>query len=215
MKQLYGVTVASQDDKDIGIVKDLVIEPRSRVVTHLVVQQGLLFNADRLVPAALIDDGASRGRRLVLTVTARELEECNPPEYRIEEYVELADEGLRSSQGVGGAVWRRPQGVGTAEIPYPTLVPPGFAPMTPEAVVAVPLDGITLERGSPVRTADDRPIGTVRDVITDDSEAITHIVLGEGTVFSEPRLIPVDWVARIEDNAIVLAVNKAVIDRLR
>jgi len=212
MELAYGSHVFGSDGDELGVLKELVIEPRSRVVTHLVVQSGLLFSADQLVPADLVVASGNDGIRL--SVSADAAAEQHATDYEQSNFVALEDDALAELGGTGTSVWARPSQVGTADAPYPSLIPPGIGPIAADPEVVVPLDEIVLEEGSPVRASDGTKIGTIDECMMDADEKITHILIREGTVFSVPKLIPIDWIARIDDNEVVLAVSVQTVDRL-
>jgi uncharacterized protein YrrD len=212
MKLAYGSRVIASDGNELGILKELVIDPRSRVVTHLVVQSGLLFPDDKLIPAEFVAEAG--GAEITLSVPQDAILDQHAADYRQDEYVPLEDSGLLELTGAEARVWARPPAVGLAQVPMPSVVPPGIGPLPPEPEVVVPFDEITLESGSRVRAADGKPIGTIHECVTDDDENITHLLIREGTIFSVPKLIPVDWIARIEDNEVVLAVSAQTVERL-
>jgi len=203
MKILFGTPVVTRDDVPVGDVAEVVVDPRTRSVTHLVVQQGLLFENDRLVPADAIASATESG--IVLVPTAAELE-AGSADYRAEDFVQLA--GAETGDVLPGRLWTRPPGV------PPSLIPPGLGPVELPADISIPINDVMLLHDTPVLTDDGVGIGHVCQVLTDEEDRITHIVLEQGLVYPEPKLVPVDWFARIEDNQITLSVEKSVVDRL-
>ncbi|MCF7853597.1 MAG: PRC-barrel domain-containing protein [Candidatus Pacebacteria bacterium] len=213
MKLNYGSRVYSSDDQELGVVKEVVVDPRSRMVTHVVIQSGLLFTSDRLICTDLI--ATTTDDRIILKETAAKLEQELADEYREDEYVPMEDETIRERHGVGGRAWVYPRAaLPVAVSTYQSVIPPGIGPLPPEPDVAVPFEEITLEQGCLVRTSDGKRIGSVDELITDDNDNITHILIREGTFFTVPKRIPVDWVAGMEEEEIVLAVDARTVDRL-
>lgn len=205
MKLTYGSKVYSSDEKELGFIQELVIDPRSRAVTHIVVQQGLFFSSDRLIGVDVIAD--AREGEVILKETAAKLDEELSADYRADEYVPLADDAIRQHLGGTGRAWVRPPHAAISDVPYPSIVPPGIAALPTDPQVIVSLDEIALEQGALVRTKDGKRIGSVDQCITDEDDNLTHILIRKGTFFPVPKLVPIDWVARIEENEIVLAVN--------
>jgi uncharacterized protein YrrD len=212
MKFTYGASVYSSDQKELGILDELVIEPRSRVVTHIVVQRGLLFLSDRLIPADLITEITDEG--VFLSRSADELDKELSAEYESSNYIPLQDEDVADRFGVGARVWARPATAGLGDMPYPPIVPPGIGPLPSALGTPIPLTEISLEKGSLVRSADGKKIGKVEKCITDDNENITHMLIREGVLFTEPKLVPVDWIMHIKEDEIVLAVTAKVVEQL-
>jgi len=50
MNILFGKHVTSSDQKSLGILKELLVHPDTRKVAFLVVQRGLFFSTDTLIP---------------------------------------------------------------------------------------------------------------------------------------------------------------------
>jgi len=206
MKILFGTPVATRDGEDVGQVKELIIDPRTRTVTHIVVQQGLLFDNDRVVSVDDIDSASEA--TVILNVSEVELTEGSV-DYEQGHFIMADAEEVDALEGeLSASYWTRPLGVS------PSLIPPGLGPvdLTPE--IAISGDDVLLVHDSPVGTSDGEHIGRVKEVVTDVSGWITHIVVAEGVVYPVPKLVPVGWVSGIADNQVTLSVRKAVVDQL-
>jgi hypothetical protein len=44
---------------------------------------------------------------------------------------------------------------------------------------------------------------------------VTHLVISQGLIFKERKLLPVDWISLIEAEEVFLAVGTTVVERLR
>ncbi len=214
MKFSYGTKVFDKDGEKVGVVSELIIEPRSRVITHIVVQKGLLFHSDQLVPCDLIE--RMDEEEVQLSVTAAQLKAEMAKEYNRDEYVPFKAGGDQDIAGtaIPGAIWARPMGTTIVQAPYPAIVPPGIGPLPPTPEIILPINEIMLEKGSTIRTSDGNEIGTLQECLTDDDDNITHVLIKEGRFFSVPKLIPIDWVAGIKDNEVLLAVDADTVDKL-
>src|SRR5690554_429353 len=60
-----GTDVLTADGDKLGEVERVVIDPRTREVTHIVVQKGFLFTEDRVLPIEVVD--SSDGEQAVLS----------------------------------------------------------------------------------------------------------------------------------------------------
>ncbi len=210
MQITYGLTVYAADGEKLGKVKELVVDPRHRVVTHLVVQQGLFFTHDRLITAEHIKATDENG--VYLSCDSNELEMSSQP-FNHQQYVELKDEDLMARSGVGGAVWMPPENeFGGAGLN--SLVPPGIGPIPPEPEVSIPNDSVGLSHGARVISEDGVNLGSVQEFQTNNDEEITHIVISEGHLFKETKKIPVDWIRKISEEEIALGVPLSVIEQL-
>ncbi|MFO7821017.1 MAG: DUF2171 domain-containing protein [Lentisphaeria bacterium] len=208
----YRGKIFSSDGEEIGILHELVIDPRSRVITHIIVQEGLLFTSDRLLATEYID--RVEDKKIILNATAEKIRQAEIPEYRQQEYLPLEDQDVKERLQTPGRIWLRPADASTLSFPYQSVVPPGIGPIVPETEPAIPLDEITLEHGSVVRTSDGKEIGSVEQCRTDEQEKITHILIKEGVFFSVARLIPVDWIRKIDDNQVILSVSADTVQKL-
>jgi uncharacterized protein YrrD len=208
MKFLFGTPVYAADDEKVGEIKEVVIDPRTKAVIYLVVQEGLLFENDTLIPVTIVASATEEAIRL--RVDKAEIGNV-VSEFRQDEFVAAADAApAQAGKPLQGAYWAPPRGA-TPSFP---LIPPGFRPndLAPDA--AIPIENVMLMHGSSVSASDGKIVGRLDEVLTDDDEKITHIVIENGLVYARPKLVPVDWIAGIEDNAIALSVDKAVVDRM-
>ena len=102
--------------------------------------------------------------------------------------------------------------------PYGT--PTGYtAPFIQPYVVEIdrniPEGTVPLREGAQVISKDEKHVGDVDDVLTDpDTEQVTHFVISRGLLLHERKLIPVNWVDKIGENRVHLAVGSKTIQRL-
>ena len=54
MQLQQGATVRTADGKDVGHLDRVVMDPKSKEVTHVIVRKGMLFTEDKVVPLSLI-----------------------------------------------------------------------------------------------------------------------------------------------------------------
>ncbi|MFW6414598.1 MAG: PRC-barrel domain-containing protein [Verrucomicrobiota bacterium] len=212
MQLAYGKKVYSSDNQQIGTINELVIDPRTRIITHMVIKRGLFFASDQLIPTSIVSDTDEAS--VVLSENAQEIAQRFVQDYRSDEYLELEDEHARDTLGTGGRVWSRPLYISTTEAPYQSVVPPGIGPLIPETEPPMPLDEIVLEKGSPVKTKEGKEIGRVKECISDDNDKITHFIIKEGVFFSMPKRVPIDWIHKIQENEVILAVPAEAIEKL-
>lgn len=212
MQLAYGKKIYSNDGQQIGTIKEFVIDPRTRIITHMVIQRGLFFASDQLIPTSIVS--GTEDDLVTLSENAQEIAQRFVQDYRSEEYLELEDENVRQSLGTAGRVWSRPLYVSTVEAPYQSVVPPGIGPLVPETEPPMPLDEIVLEKGSPVKTKEGKEIGRIKECISDDNDKITHFIIKEGYFFSLPKRVPIDWVHKIQENEVILAVPAEAIEKL-
>jgi hypothetical protein len=74
---------------------------------------------------------------------------------------------------------------------------------------------VALKEGATVKTRDNHHAGKVEQVITaPGSRQVTHIVVSEGLLNKSRKVIPIDWVDKIDEDQVTLAVSAEVIERL-
>jgi uncharacterized protein YrrD len=54
MRFKQGATVSTYDDKNLGTVDRVVLNPKTKEVTHIIVRKGFLFSEDKLIPLDLV-----------------------------------------------------------------------------------------------------------------------------------------------------------------
>jgi sporulation protein YlmC with PRC-barrel domain len=72
-----------------------------------------------------------------------------------------------------------------------------------------------IEIGAPVRTRDGKHVGEVHRVLVDlDDESVTGIVVLKGRVLSRDILVPIDFIDRVEGDAVVLTLDEDELEQL-
>jgi hypothetical protein len=78
-----------------------------------------------------------------------------------------------------------------------------------------PEDTVSLKEGSDVIGADGEPMGSVDELLVDESShQATHFVISSGTLPRKEKLIPIHWVKSIEEDQVHLVVTSELLDRL-
>lgn len=197
----FETPVESQDGVAVGKVREVVVAPVSRAVTHLIIQQGLLFNHDRVVS---VDNVASADpEKVVLSETAEALEE-ETRAFEQESFATVPG----TEEELPQRIWTQPPGA------HPSIVPPGFRPGDLPPDPAIPMEDIALLEGSPVECANGTPVGTVHRLFTDEENRITHIVIRCTGVYDEYKLLPLEWIRSFDDNVVTVGVEQGVVQQL-
>lgn len=213
-----GTHVYTADNQDVGDVSRVVLDPQTKTVTHIVVRQGLLFTEDKVIPVQLVASAADD--RVDLRSSADELPEFPPFE---ETYYLPADRDnpaySYTDEAVPSYIGYPP--IGTAWWGYPGYL--GYGALTPEAGAVntkveqnIPDNTIGLNEGAQVITVDDEKVGEVSRVIVDGgSKRATHIVVSQGWLLKERKLIPTSWIREFRENTVRLGIEKAQFEHLR
>lgn len=198
-----GADVLTPEGEKAGEVSRVVIDPRTREVTHLVVHKGLLFTEDKLVPVDLVSSADED--RVVLREHTGDTEELM--EFKEEVFLPLSEAeaervemGSMSPQALYPYPFHVSAAVGVGAYPHPTLAV--------EVKRNIPEGAIALHEGAPVVDVYGEPIGKVVDVITGhQADRLSHIVVSEGLLRKSKRLVPAQWIDKITDERVRLAVG--------
>jgi hypothetical protein len=172
-----------------GKVSRLVIHPRARTVTHLVVNDRQFQG--RLVPVSLVDLDAATGQ-IRLRCTIAEFGKLGHAEVT----VPLQDNDADPDSGYDQLQWRSVASRLLADPPsvtYDTL---------PAGEVGV--------RGGEHVHATDGNIGQIQGLVIDSgSHQVTHVLLQEGHVFGRKVVaIPIGAVTGADENGVQLGITK-------
>ncbi len=195
-------------DGTFGELADVVIDPSTRHLTHLVVQPHDRQDHARLLPIS----GAHRGEGsegISLACTVAEISQLNA----IQESAYVR----RGEFPLGGRDWD----VGIQEI----YALPDYGSLGPEALGAgmpgieydqhltvsyhrVPKGGVEVRSASPVNSTDGDHLGHVVGFILDDHAQITHLVLEHGHLWGKHTVaIPSQTIERFETDEVVLGLS--------
>lgn len=205
MQFKQGTSVFSSDGQDIGKIDRVVIDPRTRQVTDVILRTGSLITEDRVVP---IEHVAKATEDLItLRETAADVDKLPP--FEEEHYIPSNDEITRDN--ASGDVY--------SLYTYPPLKnsPIENVPVAPYIEVErnIPSNMAALREGSRVVSNDDKHIGDVDRVFLDaGSKVATHLVISQGLLFKGRKLIPADWIQEITDREVKLAVDSRLLEHL-
>lgn len=192
--------VLDSNAREIGSLERVVVDSKTREVTHVVVREGPLFNKkDKVVPIDLVAE-ATNDQILLVPETG------DPDQLTPFEEQQIVDEGGKASN---------------SPTPPRPVIMPGYSssgmmspimpvePIVIETVRNIPEGTVALKEGAKVLTADEKPIGKVERVVADSAgDRITHMIVSAGMFGRESRMIPVDMVMTIDEGEVRLRVKK-------
>jgi sporulation protein YlmC with PRC-barrel domain len=195
-----------------GELADVVIDPSTRRVTHLVVEPHRRPALARLVPVELASVGDDSSADIDLRCTLEHVRRLPP----VEEFAFLR---------IGDTPPADPEwdvGVERVLVP-PSAEYPGFAghPMAFDPHVAityhrVPKGEVEIGRASTVVSADGHRLGRIEAFVVDGADGITHLVLERRHMFGRRDVtIPIDAVVRVATDSITLELTKDDVRALR
>lgn len=212
-----GANVHTADGQNIGSIDRVVIDPRTNEVSHVVVRQGMFFTEDKVLPTDQIDTATADGVRLRANV--ENLDDL--PRFEETYYLPL-DESDPTTSGAGYArpyYGYPPVGLGLGYYPsfYGAGSYGGYAAQ-PYAVATernIPEGTVGLKEGAKVTSADGKTVGNVARVFTDDQmQQATHLLISEGWLFKEQKVVPVAWIKSMDEDEIQLNVDAHRLDRV-
>jgi sporulation protein YlmC with PRC-barrel domain len=204
-------------DGEYGELADVVIDPLTRRVTHLVVEPPHRHDLAKLVPVDKAHARPGSDAGLVLDYTAAEIEKLEPlqrsaylrlgeapvedPDWQvgIEDVLALPYYGSVGASGLGAGV-----------------APVGLDDHIAEVYDRVPKDQIEVRRASAVISSDDHRLGHVDGFVVDSEELISHLVLEHGHLWGRHEItIPIDAIAEIRNDEVKLTLSKDEVGKLK
>lgn len=205
-----GARILALDGQEAGTISRVVIDPKTKEVTHLVLHTGVVMTHDKVVPVNLV--GVGEQEHLMLRLHVNQLEQV--PDFEETHYVPVKDAEVRHrSPGVPPAlppaVYRYPPYRGKVEIPYPQ---PPYAQVTQ---TNIPVGKVALKKGAKVVSAEGDDLGDVEQVLTNpQTDHATHLFISKGRLLKAEKLVPIEWVDRLDEDQVRLAVGAQVIQDL-
>jgi sporulation protein YlmC with PRC-barrel domain len=197
-------------DGPYGELADVVIDPITRRVTHLIVQPEHRHDLSRLVPVDRAHARAPSEDGIRLDYTVAEISRLEPVQrsayLRLGQFpVEDPDwqVGIENILALPYYESLMPGGLGT------TMPPIGLDQHVTEIYDRVPKDTIEIRRASVVLSSDGHHLGHVDGFVVDGEERITHLVLEHGHLWGKRELtVPISAVAGIKSDEVELSLSK-------
>lgn len=212
MQFKQGAKVYTSDGKDVGRVDRVVLHPKTKEVTHLVVNKGFLFNEDKVIPIGLV--ASTAGNRVTLHGIESDLDTLLP--FEEPHYLPLDE----SEAGIAAYPlgWASPYYLYDplgGDLGYTNYEAGYNHPYHSKTEQNIPQDTIALKEGARVITANGQDIGSVTRIFTNSqNDQVTHILIAEGFIIKEHKLIPVSWIREIQQDEIRLNVGAAILNKL-
>ena len=192
-------------DKPYGELADVVVDPISKRVTHLVVrptdQEAL---ETRLVPIELAE-GGDEAPELSLSCTVEEVNALEPVrEYAYLRVGESAANDPNWDVGVQDVLASPYYEADLAGLGYP-----GYGQELGLIYDRIPKGEVEIRRSSDVYSADEHHLGEVDGFLVDGEAQITHVILERGHLWGRRDVtIPIGAVAKVETDQVTLSLSK-------
>jgi sporulation protein YlmC with PRC-barrel domain len=193
-------SIETADEKKVGKVDRIVIDPRDGEVTHVIASRGLLPD-ERVIPVYLLEEADDR---LVLDAT---IDPDHLPHFEVEHVLQLDEATRRRFPAYDDpVVWHPLAGL--------SMTPVGAMPPVTRVERNLPDDAAALKTGADVLAFDEEKLGVVDEVITEDDNQVAALVVTSGLLGSERKLIPAHWVEQWGEDRVLLAVGAGVVENL-
>jgi uncharacterized protein YrrD len=207
MKFNENATVLTADHDKVGQLEQVVIDPRTKEVTDIIVRKGILFSKeDKVVPINMVASAADEV--VLLRPDVGDLQTL--PDYEEEYFVPLTGQNRRKPG------YKSPIPVLIGYYPYTV---PGQSPLPPyikETEKNIPKDTVALEIGAPVISADGDHVADIESVMTDtNADRVTHFVVDQGLLLKERKLVPTTWVSHVEGDKVHLVVGTELLNNMQ
>ena len=188
-------------DEEFGELVDVVVDPATRRLTHLVVEPRRKDWVARLVPIDVVQTRDDARRAVELRMTVEEARRL-PPVHHVA-FLRLGD------LPVDDPDWD----VGIKEVlTFPYYTAYELEPMPPDFAVEydrIPKGDVEIRRASSIASADGHHLGQVDGFVVDRDDQITHLVLERGHLWGRREVtIPIGAVATVETDAIALSLTR-------
>jgi sporulation protein YlmC with PRC-barrel domain len=189
-------------DAQYGELADVVIDPTTRRVTHLVVRPRNRPDEARIVP---VDWAAPDGPENAITLSATVAEVNGLDRVHETAYLRLGDFPVvdpRWDVGVEDMLG----------LPYFQAVDAQPIEADPHVMIGydrVPKGEVEIRRASPVTASDGADLGHVDGFVVDEAGHVSHVVLERGHLWGRREVtIPIGAVERVENDVVVLSLAK-------
>jgi sporulation protein YlmC with PRC-barrel domain len=196
-------------DGDLGELSDIVVDPTTRRVTHLVVEPKHGYFTPRLVPVELVGSGDAVPIELTCTVKeAGELEHAEEIAYlRLGEFP--VDDPKYDVQVTEMLALPYYEG-----LDMPSAGVTSYGRGVDVRYERVPKGEVEIRRKSPVIASDGHRLGHVDGLVVDDG-AVTHVVLEAGHLWGKREItVPIGAVERVDEEGVTLTIAKDDVEKL-
>lgn len=232
--------VYTADEQQVGAVDRVVLDPQTNEISHLVIRQGWLFTEDKVVPIELVDTATAE--RVQLRSGIKNLDQLPQFEevYYIpyDENAEKAEPAPQAPSHAADTDTPADEDDKDTTTTYTTVTDAfslyGYPPLglawpehdlgyygyldelyTVKVKRHIPTGTVALKEGANVVDSQGERVGSVKRVFTNEETGqVTHLLIAEGWLFKEERLIPFGWVKTIGDEEVQLHVKTDVLNRL-
>ncbi len=204
--------VFAVDGQRLGQLERVVLDPETKLITHLVISSGgLLDGKERVVRIEWVAE--TTPNQITLHVEEDDLEEL--PAFETPHYVPKSEQTPQqpSAAGLPNQSYGAPM-IGAALDPIPSEPAPDELVVT-QVDRNIPRGTVPLKEGAKVITAEGKHAGDLERVVADPQvDQVTHLLISKGMLAKEMKLIPIQWVTLFGEEEVQLGVNESTIEGL-
>jgi len=211
--ELRAEDIYTPDGDKVGSIERVVLDPKTKEVSHVVVEKGFLFPEEKVVPIDLLRPTADNG--LILRQGPYTFDDL--PNFIEQEYVpadvETASTAESTAKEMQPVYWYPPVGIGWWQgIAYRTAAESGFKRVTE---FNIPKGTVALKEGARVLSSDDEHVGDVEEVLTEpEADRASHLVVSRGLLHKTKKLLPTSWISTILADEVFLSVPVHLVESL-
>lgn len=200
--------VLTANGHQLGSLHRIVVNPVDKVIRGIVMRTGsLLAPQEKVVPIDLIAEATEE--RVVLHSHADMLESFEPFEEK--RLVDTNENSYRHTEVEDMPLII----VGKPDVGM-TVFPPEHEDQFVTTIEQnIPAGTIAVKEGANIITAEGRYAGSMESVFADlAATQITHLLLSNGLIAREKKVIPIHWVMTMDEDEIHLRVEKTSVEEL-
>lgn len=200
--------VFTSDGQTTGRIDRVVIDPRSKQVTHVVIRKGLLFADDKVVPIEQIAE--ARENRVMLR---KDIDFDSLPDFEERHFITLDGEELPTTYSTEYAQPLYLYPFYSAQ-DYHQYIQHPQQPYIIETERNIPQQTVALKEGAKVTSADGEHVGNVERVfVNPDTDRVMTFLVSKGLLLKEKMLIPSAWVSGFGEREVQLAVGSKLLEK--
>lgn len=231
--------VYTADEQQVGAIERVVLDPQTNEVSHLVIRQGWLFTEDKVAPIEFVDTATAE--RIQLRSGIKNLDQL--PQFEEVYYIPYDENTAQATTTPQDAPLDADTATtGTEDkattTTYTTVTDAfslyGYPPLglawpehdlgyygyldelyTVKVKRHIPTGAVAIKEGATVVDSQGERVGSVKRIFTNEETGqVTHLLIAEGWLFKEERLLPFDWVRTVGEDEVQLYVKTDVLNRL-
>lgn len=205
MQLKKGAEVYAANDEKIGAVDGIVIDPKTKEIAYILVARGWILKTDKLLPISPIESTSEDEVRL----NKYEGDFDELPNFEETHYIPIENDDTAWATSM---YWYPPVRSWMLADGLSGAIPPNYVPKTKRNI---PEGMVPLGEGAHVISSDGEHVGNVEKIFTDEEgNRVTHLLIKEGFLFPDKRVIPTSWLVRVRENEIHLTVDSNILEKL-